>query len=81
MTTEAELIDYIRTEIAYDRATNLTEDEALLDGALDSTDVLRLVVHVEDRYGVRIEDADLVPENFATVRALAELIRSKRPAA
>jgi acyl carrier protein len=81
MTTEAELIDYIRTEIAYDRATNLTEDEALLDGALDSTDVLRLVVHVEERYGVRIEDADLVPENFATVRALAELIRSKRPAA
>jgi acyl carrier protein len=80
MTTEAELIDYIRTEIAYDRATNLTEDEALLDGALDSTDVLRLVVHVEERYGVRIEDADLVPENFATVRALAELIRSKRPA-
>ena len=81
MTTEAELIDYIRTEIAYDRATNLTEDETLLDGALDSTDVLRLVVHVEERYGVRIEDADLVPENFATVRALAELIRSKRPAA
>jgi acyl carrier protein len=77
MTTEDELIDYIRTEIAYDRATNLTEDEALLDGALDSTDVLRLVVHVEDRYGVRIEDADLVPENFATVRALADLLRSK----
>jgi acyl carrier protein len=51
-----------------------------LDGALDSTDVLRLVVHVEERNGVRIEDADLVPENFATVRALAELIRSKRPA-
>ena len=77
MTTETELIEYIRTEITYDRPTALTPDEPLLDGALDSTDVLRLVVHVEERYGVRIEDTDLVPENFATVRALADLLRSK----
>ena len=74
---ETELIDYIRTEIAYDRATDLTPDDPLLDGALDSTDVLRLVVHVEDRYGVKIDDADLVPENFATVRSLAQLLREK----
>ena len=40
-----------------------------MDGALDSTDVVRLVVYVEDRYAVPIEDADRVPENFATVRA------------
>lgn len=77
MTTETELIEYIQTEIAYDRPTTLTPDEPLLDGALDSTDVLRLVVHVEERYGVRIEDADLVPENFATVRALADLVRAR----
>jgi acyl carrier protein len=77
MTTENELIEYIQTEIAYDRPTTLSPDEPLLDGALDSTDVLRLVVHVEERYGVRIEDTDLVPENFATVRALADLLRAR----
>ena len=77
---ENELIDYIRTEIAYDRATSLTPDEPLLDGALDSTDVLRLVVHVEDRYGVKVDDADLVPENFATVRSLADFLRAKTAA-
>lgn len=80
MTIENELIEYIGTEIAYDRPTNLTPDEPLLDGALDSTDVLRLVVYVEERYDVRIEDDELVPENFATVHALAELLRSKAPA-
>lgn len=78
MTTENELIEYIQTEIAYDRPTTLTPDEPLLDGALDSTDVLRLVVHVEERYGVRIEDTDLVPENFATVTTLASLVRGKQ---
>lgn len=80
MTIESELIAYICTEIAYDRLTSLEPGDQLLDGALDSTDVLRLVVHVEERYGVRIEDDELVPENFATVHALAELLRSKAPA-
>ena len=74
---EQELLDYIRAEIAYDRTDQLAPDDALLDGALDSVDVLRLVVFVEERYSVTIGDDDLVPENFATVSALAGLLRTK----
>ena len=74
---EQELIDYIRTEIAYYRADTLAPGDPLLDGALDSVDVLRLVVFVEERYAVNIDDDDLVPENFATVATLAALIESK----
>lgn len=77
MSIESELIDYIRTEIAYDRPTDLSPDDPLLDGTLDSTDVLRLVVHVEERYGVRFADDELVPENFGTVAMLAEHLRRK----
>ena len=75
---ETELCEYISTEITYDRGAVLTFDELLLDGALDSTDVLRLVVHVEDRYGIRIDDDELVPENFASIRSLAALVSTKR---
>ena len=78
MELERELIDYIRSEIAYDRLESLEPDEQLLNGALDSTDVLRLVVHVESRYDLRIQDEELVPENFETVAALAALIRAKQ---
>lgn len=74
---EQELIDYISTEIAYDRAEALAPGDPLLDGVLDSVDVLRLVVFVEERYALTIDDDDLVPENFATVAALANLLRSK----
>jgi acyl carrier protein len=74
---ERELIGYISTEIAYDRAGPLAPDAQLLDGALDSLDILRLVVFVEERYSIRIDDDDLVPENFATVDALAGLLRGK----
>lgn len=74
---EQELLDHINTEIAFDRAEPLTADAALLDGALDSVGVLRLVVFVEERYSVSIGDDDLVPENFGSVNTLADLIRSK----
>ena len=75
---EQELLDYISAEIAYDRAEPLAPDDALLDGALDSVDVLRLVVFVEERYGVTVGDDDLVPENFATASTLATFIRGKQ---
>jgi len=72
-----ELAEYICTEIAYDRIETLGPDEPLLDGALDSVDVLRLVVFVEERYEVKIEDDELVPENFETLRSLGALLQSK----
>ena len=78
MEIETELADYICRDIAYDRIDTLGPDEPLLNGALDSTDVLRLVVFVEDRYGITIADDELIPENFATVRALAALLSSKQ---
>jgi acyl carrier protein len=74
---ENELVDYISKEIAYDRTEALKPDAQLLDGALDSVDVLRLVTFLEERYSVTIEDDELLPENFATVKALADLLRRK----
>jgi len=78
MDIEHELIDYIGTEIAYDRPTRLEPGDTLLDGVLDSTDILRLVVFVEERYGIEIGDDDLVPENFETIASVAALVRAKR---
>ena len=73
-----ELLDYIRTEILYDRVDALAPDVLLLDGALESVDVLRLVVFVEERYSITIDDDDLVPENFRTVTTLADFVHAKK---
>jgi acyl carrier protein len=76
---ERALGDFIAREIRYDQETpEVAPDEPLLEGALDSTDVLRLVLFVEERFGVRIEDDELVPENFDSVSKLAALVEGKR---
>jgi acyl carrier protein len=78
MSIERRLIDFISTEIAYDRGSErIAPDEPLLDGVLDSTDVLLLLVFMEEEFRVRIPDDDVVPENFSTVERLAALLRAK----
>lgn len=75
---ERALAEYIETEIAYDRELPIRPDEPLLEGMIDSISMLRLVLFIEERFGVRVADDELVPEVFETVRTLAEFVESKQ---
>ena len=44
---------------------------------LDSLGLVRLVAFLENDIGYRIEDEELIAENFATVRTIGELLRGK----
>ncbi len=53
-------------------------DEAL---HIDSLALIRLVAFLESDLGVRLEDEELVAENFASLRTLDALLKKERPAA
>ena len=44
---------------------------------IDSLGLIRLVAFLENDLGIRIEDDELLAENFETVRKLGELLASK----
>ena len=48
--------------------------DPLAGGAVDSLGVEQLVDHIEERYGVRLGDEDMVQENFESIGALAGLV-------
>ena len=52
------------------------EDEPL---QIDSLAIVRLVAFLETDLGIRIEDEELVAENFTTLRQLGELLATKTP--
>jgi len=55
------------------------DDSLFASGAMDSAVVMQLVVFCEENFGIEIPDSEVVPENFATLRALARLVqRSKK---
>ena|SRR5215472_15445286 len=48
---------------------------------LDSLALIRMVAFLESDLGIRIEDEELVADNFATLRKLGELLATKTPIA
>jgi acyl carrier protein len=48
---------------------------------LDSLALIRLVAFLESDLGIRVEDEELVADNFATLRKVGELIATKTPTA
>jgi acyl carrier protein len=52
--------------------------DPLAADAVDSLGIEQLVEYVEEEFGVRIEDEEMVRANFESVPALATLVRAKR---
>src|SRR5204863_7558227 len=48
---------------------------------IDSLGLIRLVAFLESDLGYRVEDEELIAENFATLRQLGELLATKTPTA
>ena len=61
--------------------TPISSDESILDsGLLDSAGLFELVAFLEERFGVSIDDEELVPENFETIDAIVALVTKKTDA-
>lgn len=59
--------------------TRLTDDYALIEkDVIDSLGIFQTVTHLEEVEGVEVADEDLVPENFASIRSIAALVRFKK---
>ena len=76
---EAAINDYISRELIQDatllplgNATSLLET-----GVLDSLSLLRLVLFLQERFGIVVDEVDLVPEHFASVDAICAYLRSR----
>jgi acyl carrier protein len=74
---EAVINDYISRELVQDKALLPLANATLLveTGILDSLSLLALVLFIQERFGIEIEDGDLIPEHFASVDAICTYLR------
>lgn len=60
------------------RIDAFADDESFLEkGILDSTGVLELVGHIEQRYAIRVEADEITPDNLDSMNKLAAYISRK----
>ena len=57
---------------------DIGDGESLIEaGLIDSTGVLELVAFLEGEFGLRMADAEIVPENLDSIRAIVAYVESK----
>jgi acyl carrier protein len=81
MSVSEVLSEYISKEAAKTGRPLPALDQPLLDsegGIIDSMSMWPLILFVEERFGIRVEDTDLMQENFRTLRALTNFIETKQ---
>lgn len=60
----------IRPEFDYKESNNFIED-----GLLDSFDIISLVSMIEEKYNIKIDGLQIVPENFFNADVIVELVK------
>jgi len=83
MTNVDEIIrTYIAENILFSGNGYPYSDDAsfLEEGIVDSMNILELVMLAEEKFGITVDDMDIVPDNFDSVGKLAAYIRSQAPA-
>ena len=74
-----ELKKYVLTEVAVDLGKKpLDPDEDLLEqGIIDSLGIMKLVLFLEESYGIQVNDEDIIPENFQCLSSMAKYVEQQ----
>jgi acyl carrier protein len=61
-------------------ASRFTAETSLRDGGLelDSVDILEIIVAIEHKFGVKVDDAEMGKKYFRTIGSVAELIQLQK---
>jgi acyl carrier protein len=76
MDTKETIRDFIVNDMLHGSlATPLGDDDQLVEaGIIDSLGVMTLLSFLDEKFSVQVSGDDLIPENFASVAAIATLV-------
>ena len=80
MSVQENIKKFLLTEIAADLGKeSLSSDEDLLEqGIIDSMGIMSLIEFMEANFNISIEDQEIIPENFQTIRNMEKFVEQKK---
>lgn len=70
--------EFVARNYLFGREAGLADEESFLEaGIIDSTGVLELVSFLEERFGIRVENEDLIPDNLDSISKVVRYIGIK----
>ena len=78
MDTSGRIREFITKNFYVPDPAELTDDASLLDrGIIDSTGVMELIGFLEDTFGFKVEDAEMVPDNLDGIGRVTAYVQRK----
>ena len=83
MSTEKKVRDYILENYLFSNDESLLRnDESFLDkGIIDSTGILEVISFLEEQFGIKVEDSEMMPENLDSVNNIVAFVNAKQGSA
>lgn len=83
MSVESRIRDYILENYLFtnDHAMLNSNDSFLQKNILDSTGMLEVIYFLEDEFGIKVQDDEMVPENLDSVNRIVAFLGRKGVAA
>lgn len=79
MDIKAQIRQYIAKNLLFsDNGFAYNDDASFLEeGIVDSLGVMELVLFIEEKFGVKVNDEDLTPDNFDSITKLDNYIQRR----
>lgn len=82
MSVEQQVRDYILENYLFtdDQSALNNADSFLETGILDSTGILEVIYFIEEDFGIKVEDDEMIPENLDSVDHIVAFVGRKQAA-
>ena len=79
MALNDELRKFVTDNFMYGKPyEGFADDDSFIErGIIDSTAVMELVAFLEGRYGIKLQDEDLIPDNLDSINSLARFVENR----
>ena len=79
MSVETQVRNYILENYLFtdDQAALSNQDSFLEKGILDSTGILEVIYFLEDEFGIKIQDEEMIPENLDSINNIVAFVAKK----
>lgn len=75
---EEQIREFLTNNFIFDHSVQVGLNDSFMEnGIIDSTGILEIIMWVESNFGVHVEDAEVLPENFDSIENLIGYTRSK----
>ncbi len=74
-----ELKDFIFRELVHvSDVAEFSDEDDLLEAGLDSMGIMRLVLFIEEKFGITLPDEEIEPDNIQSISRISQWIERNR---